>query len=149
MKATTKTPHGDTIKAESKEDAERIVAAIEALNERARVDAGSDTFLVSLRSRREWIDVGGGPTDAFQCAVLAASLAAADRGVAAVFSLGQDGTLDGPHLTFGPPELVLEAWVEDSGFPQLAPGAAQSVTFNSARIRLMGLAAATTSSTEH
>ncbi len=145
---TTATDVG-LIGVDNDDDAAEITRLIKALNESAVAGAGSDTFIVCIRSGREWVRTVEGPTGAFQCAVLAASVSEAHGIVTAVFSVNDSGECEGPHLTFGTPPAILSAWVSDSGFDRLAAGAAASVTLNAARIAFIGAAVQPGSATEH
>lgn len=150
MKRRVKLERGDVVTV-SDGDAERVADLIERFNERCRSEADGEDFVVCIRVDGDWSRVNGGPTEAFQCAILAASVAAADGVTAAVFSLHESGAASGPHLTFGPPHAIVEAWLEDTGdeFRSLAAGAATSVTFNARRIALINMMPTRATTTEH
>lgn len=128
------------VEAESVEEAAEIIRLIANLNLKACGDAQTKEFAVCIRTDEDWTAVADGPGGAFECAVLAASIATANPSLTTgVFSRCEDGSHDGPHLVFGSPAVALAAWILDSGddFKALAHGAMTSVVRNAKRITFM------------
>ena len=149
MKHGTNVPGGGVIAGVDQQKADRVTKLIAELNAQAARQAGNNRFVACLRENNEWGRIDPGPSDAFQCAMVAASLSEAHGVVTGVFTLDDAGEAEGPHLTFGPAPLLVGAWVHDCGFGPLSDGAANSVVLNAGRIALASATMSRGSETEH